>query len=171
MITRLVAAVALAGSLLFAPALTEQANAGHGGGGHGGGGHGGGGHFGGGGHLVEATVATGWPHGRRPLRPLWWRPRWPHRWPHGRRPLRSPRWSRLAWRRWSSRCLEWWPSDLARQQLAWQTGMATITTTSSITTASTITTTTSWLLELEDGGQDTDTDMAIVVAPGCITRR
>ena len=35
MITRLVAAVALAGSLLFAPALVEQAYAGHGGGGHG----------------------------------------------------------------------------------------------------------------------------------------
>ena len=64
MITRVVAAVALAGSLLFAPALIEQANAGHGGGGghFGGGGHMGAGHFGGG-HMGGAHFAGGGWHG------------------------------------------------------------------------------------------------------------
>ena len=54
--TRITAAVALAGSLLLAPVVLEQAYAGHGGGGHMGGGHMGGGHMGGGhmgsGHWV-----------------------------------------------------------------------------------------------------------------------
>ena len=56
--TRITAPVALAGSLLLAPLVLEQANAGHGGGGHMGGGHMGGGHMGGG-HMGSGHMGSG----------------------------------------------------------------------------------------------------------------
>ena len=171
MITRMVATAVLAGSLLFAPALIQRANAGHGGGGHfggmGGGHFGGmgGGHFGGmgGGHLAEWAVLT-LPRmeATSVVRGL------------ARAVGMEATWLPGAWvQEVGMAVLVIMPGTVA-MKLGTGMGMdmATITTISSITTASTITlTTASWQLELEDGGQGTGTDMVMAVAAGCITRR